>query len=228
MIDIHAHILWGLDDGPVEVSASLEMARRLVALGYQKVLCAAHINTAHFENNTAIISERCQEFERELRQADIPLTPHPFAEVRLDELTCPRLDEGLIPTFKNHMLAEGPFGNWPDFLDKIIHQIQSRKIKPIIAHVERNGFLQNNLAKIKQLKENGCQIQVNLLSILGSYGEIAQHCVVGLLNEDIVDYIATDMHRPIADADAYQRAQNVYINIIGDAKFRELSGARLT
>jgi protein-tyrosine phosphatase len=228
MIDIHNHILPGLDDGARDIETSIKMAERCSELGYKKVFCSPHIMTFHFENNSTKIEEACSLLKKKILEQGIDLEIIPFAEVYLDESVPKRLDNKEIPMYNKKMLVEGPLTNeWPAYTDELLFQFTSKGIQPIVAHIERNQYLQNNIAKIAKIKESGCQIQSNILSILGYYGLSAKNCLKTLLKEDLIDYLATDMHHLGHPIDLYKKAIDKIKGIIGENQFLILSGSKI-
>jgi len=227
MIDIHCHILPGLDDGSQSLAESIEMAQFLVSMGYKKVLASTHIKSGIYNNTAAIIQKKCETLQTALDARGIDLKIIPFVELYLDETVLNKIEAGVIPSYNNRILVEGPMNNWPDYLDSILFKIKTKGFSPILAHVERNRVLNRHPDRIRELKDDGVEIQVEALSIVSHYGESARSCVQELLKLDLVDYIATDLHGMPANPEIFSMAKAEIIQIVGENRWTELHGKKL-
>ena len=160
-----------------------------------------------------------------LNKEKIELELIPFAEVYLDESVPAKVAQKKLPVINGKLLVEGPLNEWPPYLEEILFAIKIYNVCPIIAHIERNRDLQKNLAKIRQLKEGGCLIQGNILSITGYYGASAKRCFEELLKADLYDFLATDMHNAENNVAMYREAMDKAKKLVGEqvkALFKEV------
>lgn len=223
MIDIHNHLLPNLDDGPKDIETAVEMAKTTAQLGFTHILCSPHIITSHYDNTKNGIQKACDSLQQVLNQNQIPIQLIPFAEIYLDETIPDRIKA--LPSYKNKVLVEGPFHAWPAFMDVLLFKIASQALTPIIAHAERCVSLTESI--IESYVRNGYHIQLNLLSIIGAYGEQIEKRAERLLQKNLVHYIATDMHNTKLACNLYEHAMIKIRTLIGKKKLKELWGANL-
>lgn len=224
MIDVHSHILWGVDDSAIRKEESCAMALFLSNLGFKTILASPHIISGKYENNKDIIELKTKELNDDLVLKNIGLKVIPFAEVYIDENLINRLEQKQIPLWQNQLLLEGPFHSWPDYIWQILSEVKQLGFGIIIAHPERNNQLAIDFKAIEKLKTNDFKLQCNLLSSIGFYGPFAKSCLEQLLKNDMVDFLATDLHVNFMDSNLYQEAFLTIINLIGQAKFNKLLG----
>ncbi|MFC1770867.1 tyrosine-protein phosphatase [Candidatus Margulisiibacteriota bacterium] len=228
MIDIHNHILFGLDDGPEDITSSIEMAKGCVELGYKKVFCSPHVMSFYYENNALKIEEKAQMLREKLSENNINLELDVFAEVYLDETIYQRINNQEIPILGNKILVEGPLsGDWGGYVDEMLFFLKTKNIQPIIAHIERYDQFHKKIDQVWDQKNDGAQLQANILSILGYYGTSAKECMETLLKEKLIDYLATDMHSPDVSVTLYRKAMAEIKELIGEEQFTILSGAKI-
>lgn len=192
-VDMHSHLLPGIDDGAREAEDSLAYIKGLQELGFKKFITTPHIMADLYPNTPATIESA---FER-LKQAggnDLPLRP--AAEYMLDESFDVLLDQGvsLRCIHEKTVLIEFSFVTAPlDFKEKIFN-LQMSGYQPLLAHPERYLYFSGNKAVYDDLKSAGCQFAVNLLSFTGYYGKGSVELAQYLLRKDYIDYLGTDLH----------------------------------
>jgi len=196
-VDIHNHILPGIDDGSPDVDSSLEMLRKYEYLGIKKIIATPHIKSEQFFNTRESIREAYDILMPHVRENNINVEVLISAEYYIDEhfLTLLNNDE-LMPLPGNYLLLEVSIGR-KSFLD--LKHIGETLIKkgyfPILAHPERYLYWQKNLTYFEELKASGWLLQINLLSLAGYYGEIERRTGEKLIEADLVDFVGTDCHR---------------------------------
>jgi protein-tyrosine phosphatase len=223
MIDIHSHILYGMDDGAETIDDSVKMAEVYQELGFKKVYCSPHVMNFYYDNAKAAITEKCTKLQVELQARGLNLELVPFGEIYLDETVLPKLKEKVLPTIRGRVLVEGPFNEWPFYIEEILFKIKTFGLAPIMAHPERNRELQKDKGKLKSLKEEGCLLQGNISNMVGAYGSAAQKCFEVLLKDDLYDYLATDMHS-WQHKQMYQEALDKTVDLIGQENVLALFG----
>jgi len=196
MVDIHAHLLPGLDDGPVDWEESLQMCRAYVAQGIHTVVATPHMGDGLFQ----VAPEDAREAVRRLRQAcarqSIPLCVLPGADVRVHPEMIALLDEGRLLTVADagrHLMIELPEQTVPP-MEGLLFELAVRGVVPILSHPERNLAVMHNPQLAAKLAEMGCLLQVTAGALLGAFGAPARRTAERLLKAGLVHVVATDAH----------------------------------
>lgn len=197
MIDIHSHILPGLDDGARDLEESLEMARLAVNDGIRYLFATPHVVKGLYENQKDGIIQAVQNLQQKLDGEQIPLTIIPGAEVRLAEDLPYRFDQGELLTLDNqekYLLVDLPTGFVPQYTSEVLFQLQLRGITPVLAHPERNAGLAGNSDILSKLVSRGVLVQLTCGSITGFFGSSVQKNAFRYLKGGLVDFVASDAH----------------------------------
>lgn len=195
--DMHSHLLPGLDDGVQTMEEALEVVEALNRLGYQRLVTTPHVMSERYPNTAETILEKCREVREAIRKAGIPVSFSAAAEYFLDEHFSELLERKVLLTLDEdrHVLVELPFHQPPLAFRSLVFEMQTNGYKPILAHPERYPYYHNKLDEYQGLRDAGCQLQVNILSITGHYGLDVQRAAQMLLKHNLVDYLGTDAHR---------------------------------
>lgn len=213
LIDIHNHILPGLDDGAEDMKSSLEMARLFVQLGYTGVIATPHIMEDLYGLDESRIKVASQDFAEFLNKEGISLTLQHAAEHMTDRRFEAMLkEETLLPLKQRMVLIETGFLQPPMALNQMLFNLSQSGYVPVLAHPERYHYL-NSLRDFTDLKNRGCLLQLNLLSLSGHYGTDVKKKAEILLDNALIDFIGTDAHRAyhlrkIADTKIPKRLQS--------------------
>ena len=199
MIDVHCHMLPGIDDGPKEWDESIAMARLAVANGITHTVVTPHIHVGRWDNDRSIIARQLSRLRECLAEERIPLQLAMAAEVRIGVEILPLVEAGRIPYLGTYckqsvLLLELPHSHIPVGTEKLVEWLLKRDILPMIAHPERNKDVMRKLDKIRPFIELGCLLQLTSGAIAGTFGDMAQRRAVDLLNMDAVFAIASDAH----------------------------------
>ena len=202
-LDCHCHILPGLDDGAQTLEESEFLAGKLVGWGYRRAVCTSH-STFKYRNSPETVTFACDLLRRELERRGIYLELVPSMEYRLIPETWPVVRENgwLLPWEGNHILVELPIHD-PTKIGNIIPLDEIRRLldegyQPVLAHPERYLYLQ--MEEYKAFKEAGCQLQRNIGTLEGMYGETVRYKAEALDANGMYDWIGTDLHsRKYAD-----------------------------
>lgn len=197
MIDLHCHILPGLDDGPEHLDGSLEMARRAASDGIRVIVATPHTHNSVYSNPFDDVRRCADTVDEAVRNEGLCTAVRPGLEVHMCAGMVQRLEEGDIGTLNDtgrYMLVEFPFQALPTGYRNELFQLRLKGITPVIAHPERNLVLQNELERVYELVEMGCLLQLTGMSITGELGEEAMVCARELLELRLAHVIASDAH----------------------------------
>lgn len=197
-IDMHSHLLPGIDDGLQEVSQTVEFIKSLQLLGYHKLICTPHILSDLYPNNPQTILPKLALVRDALKAENVDMKIEAAAEYMIDhefaELIATSKKEDLLTIAGDYILVEMSYlAPSPNF-DKVIFDLRMRGLQPILAHPERYSYYHNQFEQYERFKELGCHLQVNLLSLSGAYGPNVKKTAEKLFKAQLVDFLGTDMH----------------------------------
>lgn len=198
MIDIHSHILPGVDDGPDLMSESIEMARMAASRGTTEIVATPHFADG-YPFNRELIYSTLSELRNELNSNNIALTVHYGLEVQLNTGLFKALDEMdkedlTVANNSKYMLVELPFYDIPEYIEELIETIVKMDLIPIIVHPLRNARIMENLKIIDRFAALGCLFQVNKEAILNAYPVKTLAIVKNLIASNKIHFIASDSH----------------------------------
>jgi protein-tyrosine phosphatase len=202
LIDLHAHILPGIDDGPQSLDKSLDMARLAVADGITTTVATPHLfrhKSVNFNdlNSPEDILGGVEDFNQQLSAAGIDLTVLPGCEIPLFSDIIKFIDTDRIVTINNgkrYICLELPDSIIPPATEDVIFQLNSRGLTPIITHPERNPVLYEMPHKLERFISLGCLAQITALSLTRGFGWRIYWFTKRLLREGLVHLMATDAH----------------------------------
>ena len=222
-VDIHCHLLPGIDDGAKDWETTLGMAQMAVTDGIETIIVTPH-QLGNFEKNQGDdVRSRTQELQRVLDQYRIPLRVLPGGDVRIEDGMIEKLQSGEVLSLgdlRKHVLLELPHELYFP-IEKVLADLNSLGMVGILSHPERNHGLLRDSAPLSGLVEKGCLMQVTAGSLMGTFGPASQKMSEWMLSEGLVHFIATDAHgtrsrRPLIQR-AYDRvAQLTDINTADD------------
>jgi protein-tyrosine phosphatase len=195
-VDMHSHLLPGIDDGSPDAGTSVLYIKKMMELGYRKFICTPHIYPDLYPNTRETILAAQDVLKEKLKIAAIDVEIHAAAEYFIDDLFADRLQKGepLLTLHKNFVLVEISFMQPPPDLNNILFDLIVKGYQPVLAHPERYSFYHNKKDIYHRFKDQGCLLQVNLLSLTGYYGKGVQDAAHFLVQEKIVDLLGTDLH----------------------------------
>lgn len=192
-VDIHSHIIYGLDDGAKSLNETKELISSLESFGFEQFIATPHTTPLVWENTKKGIEEQYEKVKEELRISDQKLRV--ASEYLMDDSFLKRLQTERLLTLKdNYVLVEMSYINPPIQLYEIIMELISQGYQPILAHPERYNFYKNDYESFKRLKKAGCLFQMNLLSSTGYYGSGITEIADYLLKEKMYDFVGSDVH----------------------------------
>lgn len=199
MIDIHCHLLPGIDDGPTTPEAAMALARALVDDGVTVVVCTPHVFPGRFENRRSSIVEDFNSFANLLRQSGLPLELLWAGEVRLTPEVLDLMPLQELPFLgqaagRKTMLLEMPDGQIPLGAERFVRRFVAGGIRPVIVHPERNRMVMDHPERMQSLVDEGCALQLTAGSLLGDFGQRAQTAACAMLDRGWVQAVASDAH----------------------------------
>ncbi len=218
MIDIHCHILPGLDDGAEDWSKSLEMAQIAAIDGISGIVCTPHFSHAFPGNNLTAILAAIEELRTRLRQTEIRLELYPGCELAIDSNLPEKIESGELLTINDNRriaLVEMPGEVIPPNLDRFFWMMLVRGITPVLAHPERNYPLIRNPSLLLKWIQTGVLVQITGASLRGHYGQEVRDFSVKLLQHRMVHFVASDSHGPDRRRPVLSKARAITETIIG-------------
>ena len=197
MIDIHAHILPGLDDGPATMADALEMARIAVEDGIRIIVATPHCLNGLYNNYREGILSACSEFNLILKKECIPLEVLPGSEVHLGMEILEDIESGRLMTLNDtgrYFFLELPDQFILQTLVGFIVLLEKMNVTPIIAHPERNMAIQRNVKLLQDLISTGALSQITARSLTGGFGSPALQCSLQIIELNLAHFMASDAH----------------------------------
>lgn len=194
-VDIHSHLLPGIDDGSKNIEDSIFLIKNLIDLGYQKIVTTPHVMHEVYPNTSEIIIEKLETVKKALAQSNINIDISAAAEYYIDGAFLSSLKEQkLLTLFDNYVLVEMSFMFPLSGLFDHFFQIERQGYNIILAHPERYTYYHHDYNVYAEIKEQGVQLQLNLLSLTGYYGESTKKVAIKLLKDKLIDFVGTDTH----------------------------------
>ncbi|MED3652382.1 tyrosine-protein phosphatase [Heyndrickxia sporothermodurans] len=197
MIDIHCHILPGIDDGAQNVTDSIAMAKKAVSEGIHTIIATPHHKNGKYNNRKVEIIDQVKELNKELKKAEIELTILPGQENRIFGEIIQDYHEGEILTLtgqSNYLFIEFPSGHVPRYSKQLLYDIQLQGLTPIIVHPERNSELIENPNQLYEFVKNGAATQITAASLTGHFGKKIKKFTEQLIEANLTHFIASDAH----------------------------------
>lgn len=198
LVDLHNHLLWGLDDGCETPEETVAAARLLVDLGFSDVAASPHVIAAFPSGNPAFVEARRAEAAELLAREGVPLTLHACAENRLDEEFLARAGgpgRRGIGAVQRWVLVEAPFDGGVPALPDLVFQLRRMGVSPLFAHPERCAEFERP-GRAEEVVRLGGALQLNVGALTGMYGKVARKLAERFLSEGLYAVGASDLHRP--------------------------------
>jgi len=196
MIDLHCHLLPGIDDGAADEATSLEMARIAAADGIRVVACTPHIYPGLYENDAAGIRARTRALQRRLHEEGIALALDVGADLHLTPELLGRLRSKTAPTIagSRYFLLEPPHTVAPPRFAETVFDFVAAGYVPVVTHPERLSWIGRHYELFTQLVRSGVWMQVTAGSLVGRFGRRAKSVAERMLDDGLVHLLATDAH----------------------------------
>jgi len=232
MIDLHCHILPGIDDGAKDMNESLALVKAAISDGISHIVCTPHIQLGRFDNNLNTISNAFDKLTEAVKLNNLSIKLAFAAEVRL----CPEImilaKQKKLPFLgqwqestgqvKDVLLLELPHSHIPPGTEQLITWLHKNHIIPMIAHPERNRDIIADFTKFKRLSKLNCLFQITAASLCGDFGEVPQQISEQLLIDDDVTIIASDAHSVKRRPPKLTQARLAAAKIVGEERVQQL------
>lgn len=194
-VDLHSHLIPGIDDGSQSVEESMMLLRGLSELGYKKIITTPHIMLDAYRNTPEIIREGLLTLRQSAKDENIDIEIDAAAEYYLDEGFYTLLEKGDMMSINGkYLLFETSYFAKPLQLEEMIFAISSSGYVPLMAHPERYRYIKNPMKEYSRFKELGVLFQVNLNSFEGHYGKSAKVLADFLSKQGMIDFLGSDVH----------------------------------
>jgi protein-tyrosine phosphatase len=190
-VDMHSHLIPGIDDGAKSLEESLSFIETLKKIGYKGLITTPHIISDIYPNTQATIETPFQQVKLKLPGFKLTYAAEYMINAEFEDL----LDDNQLLTFgNNYVLIEMSYiAESANFRD-MVFKLKVKGYQPILAHPERYIFLHNNYKIYQEIKDIGCLLQLNILSVSGYYGAEVKQVANKLLSDKLIDFAGTDLH----------------------------------
>lgn len=197
MVDLHCHLLPGIDDGSKNMEISLRLAREATENGVTHALLTPHHMNGRYVNHKQNVIQQTKKFQNQINAHNIPLTVFPGQEVRINGQLLEALDKDDIlfaDTSGKYMMLEFPDDDVPHYTNQMVFDLQQQGIIPVIVHPERNTKIIAEPDLIYQLLEKGCLSQITASSYVGTFGKKVENFSRQLIEAGQGYVFASDAH----------------------------------
>jgi len=194
-VDVHSHLIPGIDDGSQSMEESISLLRAFEKMGYKKVITTPHIMSDAYKNTPTMINKGLKNLRIAAKNERIALEIEAAAEYYLDDGFFDLLEEGeMLSVDGKYLLFETSYISKPLQLEEMIFGISSLGYIPLLAHPERYRYVKDPEKEFGRLKELGVKFQVNLNSFVGHYGRVAKEHAEYLCQNGMIDFLGSDVH----------------------------------
>jgi protein-tyrosine phosphatase len=228
MIDLHCHILPGIDDGAADLPVSLAMAEALVADGVTTVACTPHILPGVYHNSGPQIRAAVQQLQEALDQERIPLRLVAGADVHIAPDLASGLQSGRLLALGDtrYVLIEPPHNVLPPRLEESFFGLLAAGYVPILTHPERLSWIDKHYTTISRLFQAGVWMQVTAGSLAGAFGRNPLYWAERMLDEGRVHFLATDAHDTKRRPPNLGKGRDLAAKLVGDGEAEHLVVSR--
>jgi len=194
-VDLHSHLLPGIDDGVRTLKESLAIIKKFKSLGYTKLITTPHIISDSYTNTQEIIQEKLSVVQEALKKEQINITIEAGAEhyINMDFLELLKEDK-VVPFCNKYLLFETSYTTKPFILEEAVFEMKVKGYTPVLAHPERYRYVHDDIEAYKALKDLGVLFQMNIKSLKKSSGSVYK-TALKLMNLGLIDFIGSDAHR---------------------------------
>lgn len=196
MLDMHSHILWGVDDGPKNMEETIKMLEQAKVEGITKIIATSHSNHPQYDVGYDIVTDQLRCLRERIIELDLQISIYSGHEVRIVENIVNLLRMNQIHTLatSDYLLIELPSSSVPNFTTHIIDSLVVEGITPIIAHPERNKAIAEKPERLERLIRHGALAQITAGSLAGHFGKSVQKLSLDLVKANLVHTYGSDVH----------------------------------
>lgn len=197
-VDMHSHLIPGIDDGAKTLSDSLELIRELKGFGYSKIITTPHVQLDRYKNTPEIIKSGLDLLKAEIASQSIDIDIEVAAEYLVDDGFLEILRNKKLMTFgNNYVLVELSYFSEPWNLKNVIFECQTEGYNLILAHPERYSYWYNDFSKVQDIYDRGVFLQMNINSLTGWYSPQSKKMAEKLVDANLIKFLGTDTHNPV-------------------------------
>ena len=227
MIDLHCHLLPGIDDGPKSLAESLAMTRHAADAGITRIVATPHITPGRYDNSLETIQPVFEILKAAIEENSIPVEISFAAEIRVDPVIIDMVDNDALPVLGEYegerlILLEFPHTHIPPGCDELIQWLADKGVRVLIAHPERNRSVLNDVEKITPLVKLGCLLQITGGSLTGVFSDATRECSIELLKRGWVSIIGSDAHNLHARCPELESARQEAAKSVGEEESIEM------
>ena len=226
MIDIHNHLLFGVDDGSKSLEESIDVLKDMEKCGYKDIILTPHyIDGSRYSNEKDNNLERLEILKQELKDRNININLYLGNEIYIDDDILDLLKENKLSTLNNSkfLLIELPMSGEYMGYQELFKDLINNGYRVILAHPERYLSFQDDYDLIYELKDMGVLFQCNIDSLNGKYGPYAKEMLIQLLTDGKVSFLATDIHHKKHDPEGWEKAKKVALKYITEKDYEMLT-----
>lgn len=225
MIDIHTHLLNGVDDGSRDVIESLTSFKLAEEAGFTDIILTPHYIKDYYDNDYETIKPKIEELKSKLYDNNILIKLHHGNEVYISEDIGELIKNGTVAKLakSRYILFELPQKSRLLTLNQLVEDIIAAGCVPVLAHPERYMFVQHNPNELLPLIKRGVLMQSNYGSIIGQYGKEAQKTLIKMLKNNMVHLLGSDTHRTGFIYGHFNKVEKEFLKYISEEKFEELT-----
>lgn len=215
MLDVHSHVLPGLDDGARDLETSFEMIRKCIHEGTDGIIVTPHYAKGRYEVGYETMLESMNALKEAIRSKGLEIELYPGQELTLDNSAVELYKNGTVRGINGsrYMLVELPSESLSDSCLDMIYELGILGVVPVIAHPERYRYVQDDLRVLNSLIREGCLFQINSGSVLGSSGKAAEKTAAAMIQHGIANFLGSDAHnstkRPTGLLAAFDKAYRI-------------------
>ncbi len=226
MVDIHNHLLYGIDDGSKSIEDSIDVLKDLEKNGYTDVILTPHfIKDSRYSNTRSNNLERLEILKKELKNNNISINLYLGNEIFIDDDIYSLLEDDTISSLNNtnYILVELPMSGEYSGYQEVFKYLLNKGYKVVLAHPERYLSFQEDFSKVYELENIGVYFQSNIDSLVGKYGPIAEKMIKRLLKENKISFLATDIHHKKHNYDDWKVAKKKALEIVTEEVYDTLT-----
>ena len=225
LIDLHAHILPGIDDGAQTIDEALKIARAARKAGFCAIAATPHRLEGVYDVSEETVIDAFEKLQNAIKKEGVDITLYRGAEYYLDDRFLPLLEQGKMVGLggSKTLLCELPMMRIPPYFADFAFRMRLKGYTPLLAHPERYNDIVRKPKRARELVEKGFLLQVNLGSFSGLYGRTVRKTARFLIEDGLVTVAASDVHAPKYTEKIYDQGMNDLVKFVGEQAFKELS-----